>query len=333
VRKCELGTDLEKPTPIIFRIVSAATKHVADDSDEPAFGTANPLAASLTPARERLTTTVFLAALFHGILILGVTFSAPSSPFHGTPSLEVMLLPDERPNDELNPEAAYLAQRNQKGSGTTTDAVRPTSPMASLLPTYMAGVADGNGLEWQEEITGVRSIDVVASHSRKSPLMDHGEQNPSRKSETPLSLFYALPAPVIATSADRSLTLRGKVTHEVEVAPNTREARVAPYLDGWKRKVERLGTIKYPMAARHRELSGNPVLEVVIRADGALAQIVVRRSSGYKELDQAAIGILRLASPFDPFPPGMQQDYDQLRFAYEWQFIGERLTGSVKVEN
>jgi protein TonB len=127
--------------------------------------------------------------------------------------------------------------------------------------------------------------------------------------------------------------LRGKITHEVEVAPNTREARVAPYLDGWKRKVERLGTLKYPMAARQRQLSGNPVLEVVIRADGSLTKIWVRRSSGHKELDQAAIGILKLASPFDPFPPNMKQEYDQLRFAYEWQFIGEKMVGSVKISD
>ncbi len=299
----------------------------------PPFGTADPFAATLTPARERLTTTLFLAALFHGVLILGITFSAPSSPLGGIPSLEVLLLVDQRPKDELNPEAAYLAQRNQKGSGTTEKAVRPTSPTASPLPNFLAGIADGNGVEWREAFTGNPSIDVVASHTRtKAPSMKHGAQTPSLQAETPLALFYALPAPVIATSADKGLTLRGKITHEVEVAPNTREALVAPYLDGWKRKVERLGTLKYPMAARQRALGGNPVLEVVIKADGSVKQIVVRRSSGHKELDQAAIGILKLASPFDPFPANMQQEYDQLRFAYEWQFIGEKMVGSVKVK-
>lgn len=304
----------------------------ADDSAEPAFGTANPLTA-LTPARERLTTTLFLAALFHGVLILGITFSTPTS-FSGAPSLEVLLLVDDKSNEELNPEAAYLAQRNQKGSGTTEAAVKPTSPMASLLPTYLAGIADGNGVTWQEARTGNPSIDVVASQSRtKAPSMQHGAREPSREAETPLALFYALPAPVIATSADKALTLRGKITKEVEVAPNTRETKVAPYLDGWKRKVEKLGTLKYPMAARQRELSGNPVLEVVIRSDGTLSQIVVRRSSGHAALDQAAIGILKLASPFDPFPPNLQQDFDQLRFAYEWRFIGERMVGSVKLDN
>jgi protein TonB len=136
---------------------------------------------------------------------------------------------------------------------------------------------------------------------------------------------------VVAASLDKTLILRGKIVHEVEVAPDTRESRIAPYLDSWRRKVERLGTVKYPMAARQRELQSNPVLEVVIRSDGTIDQILVRKSSGYKDLDQAAIGILKLASPFDAFPPALKQDFDQLRFAYEWQFVGNKLRGTVSV--
>jgi periplasmic protein TonB len=304
--------------------VNAAT----DDSELP-YGASNPI-ATLAPARERLITTLFLAALFHGVLILGVTFGAPINPFKGTPSLEVILLSDQRNDDGLNPDAAYLAQRNQKGSGTTDEIVRPSSAAASPLPAYLAGIADGNGVDWQRALTGSPSVDIVTSRSRKSdPLNRHGEKQASQAEETPMALFYAPPSLVIDASIDKSLALRGPIVHEVEVSPNTREARVAPYLDSWRRKVERLGTIKYPMAARNRDMTGNPVLEVIIRADGSVAQIVIRRSSGHKELDQAAIGILKLASPFDPFPDNIRQDFDQLRFAYEWQFIGERMVGSI----
>jgi protein TonB len=290
-------------------------------------------ANTLAPARDRLTTTLFLAALFHGIVILGVTFGVPDSPNHGMPAMEVLLLAEPGANDELNPEAAYLAQRNQRGSGTTQAEVKPGSPAASLLPTNLAGLPDGNGVEWLEALSGAPAIDLVASKSNHSdPSVRHGAPNPSQAAETPLALLYTPPAPVIATSIDKSLVLRGKIVHEVEVAPDTRESRIAPYLDSWKRKVERLGTVKYAMVARQHELQGNPVLEVVIRADGTIEQIVVRKSSGHKELDQAALAILKLASPFDAFPPSLKADFDQLRFAYEWQFVGDRLRGKVSVE-
>jgi protein TonB len=284
----------------------------------------------LAPARDRLTTTLFLAALFHGIVILGVTFGVPDASDRGTPAVEVLLLTEPGANDELNPEAAYLAQRNQRGSGTTQAEVKPGSPAASLLPTNLAGLPDGNGVEWHEALMGAPAIDLIASRSTRSdPSVRHGTNTPSQAAETPLALLYTPPSPVVATSLDKRLVLRGKIVHEVEVAPNTRESRIAPYLDSWKRKVERLGTVKFPTAARQHELQGNPVLEVVIRSDGSVAQIVVRTSSGHKELDQAALSILQLASPFDAFPPTLAQDFDQLRFAYEWQFVGDKLRGKV----
>jgi protein TonB len=287
---------------------------------------------TLAPARDRLTTTLFLAALFHGIVILGVTFGTSDSSSNGTPAMEVLLLAEPGANDELNPEAAYLAQRNQRGSGTTMAEVKPGSPAASLLPTNLAGLPNGNGVEWQEALFGTPSVDLVATRSQRSdPSVRRGTDKTAQAGETPLALLYTPPRPVIATTIDKSLVLRGKIVHEVEIAPDTRESRLAPYLDSWKRKVERLGTVKYAMVARQRESQTNPVLEVVIRSDGNIEQIVVRKSSGFKDLDQAAIAILRLASPFDAFPPALSQDFDQLRFAYEWQFVGDKLRGSLKV--
>ncbi len=102
--------------------------------------------------------------------------------------------------------------------------------------------------------------------------------------------------------------------------PSTRQSGLAEYLDGWRRRVERIGTANYPARAARRSRAGRPTLEVVIAADGRLDDIVVRRSSGDKALDQAALKILRLAAPFAPLPDNIRADYDVLRFAYEWDF-------------
>jgi len=75
-----------------------------------------------------------------------------------------------------------------------------------------------------------------------------------------------------------------------------------------------------------------PVVEVGIAADGKLDRVLIRRSSGNAELDQAALEILKLASPFDPFPPQLAKQYRVLRFAYEWQFSGSHpASGTVSV--
>ena len=65
---------------------------------------------------------------------------------------------------------------------------------------------------------------------------------------------------------------------------------------------------------------------MVIERDGRLRSARIRRASGQPEIDAAALDILRLASPFDPFPPDLARDYRSLRFAYEWQFEGGQPT-------
>ena len=119
--------------------------------------------------------------------------------------------------------------------------------------------------------------------------------------------------------------MRGPQRDELWITPDTRASTLAPYLDAWRRKVEQVGTINYPTAARRPGVSASPVLEVAIDSSGKLEKAVIRTSSGFPELDQAALSILKLASPFDPFPPELAKEYRVLRFAYEWQFVGGRV--------
>lgn len=286
------------------------------------------------PVKDRLTTTLFLAALFHGIVILGVTFAAPRGSGTPTPTLEVLLLtgPDVKAAD--NPTAQYLAQRNQVGSGTTDERVRPANPATSALAAEQDGLPDGNGSEYREAVSGERSTEFVSARSDRSEVsFRSGDSDPSRQAEAPLALAPTTPSPIATNATDTTLRLRGRQDGKYEVVPNTRESKIAPYLDAWRRKVERLGTMNFPQIARQRgAVTGNPVLEVVLGADGKLKTSIVRRSSGRKDLDQAAQSILRLASPFDPFPADLRKQYDELRFAYEWQFLdGSVGQGTVSV--
>jgi len=139
-------------------------------------------------------------------------------------------------------------------------------------------------------------------------------------------------AAVSSRKGDEELVLRGVTRDELYLSADTRASRLAPYLDAWRRRVERIGTINFPTAARRRGLTGNPVIEVTLRRDGRLQTARIQRSSGHAEIDAAALDILRLASPFDPFPADLARDYRTLRFPYEWRFeAGEPATGTVSV--
>ncbi len=104
------------------------------------------------------------------------------------------------------------------------------------------------------------------------------------------------------------------------VSASTREFRYASYLGAWARKVERIGNLNYPQAAKKQHLHGNLILHVAVRKDGSVEAIRVVRSSGHDLLDQAAVAIVNLAAPYAPFPPEIAAETDVLDIVRTWQF-------------
>jgi protein TonB len=89
------------------------------------------------------------------------------------------------------------------------------------------------------------------------------------------------------------------------------EYRFAQYEDAWRIKVERVGTLNYPRAARGK-LSGSLMLTVVINKDGSVARVEIDRPSGHRVLDEAAKRIVILAAPFAEFPADIRREWDQI---------------------
>jgi periplasmic protein TonB len=284
-----------------------------------------------TSADDRMLTTLFLAGLFHLILILGVTFSLPSARDSGaTPTLEVLLVSEALPESLRNDDARYLAQRTQQGAGNLSEAGRSRVPTAANAPIDQAGERDGSTVD--DDFAGpdggeAEALAAATTASRISFTADAREPAETLP-DRPRQMLAGREATLPSSADDQELRLRGISSRELMVTPSTRQSDVAVYLDAWKRQVERVGTLNFPNEARRRGMSGSPVVEVALAADGRLAEARVRRSSGHAELDQAAIDILRLAAPFEAFPGELAARYDVLRFAYEWQFECGQLTGS-----
>ncbi|MDA1118580.1 MAG: TonB family protein [Proteobacteria bacterium] len=97
------------------------------------------------------------------------------------------------------------------------------------------------------------------------------------------------------------------------------EYRFAQYEEDWRQKVERVGTVNYPSAARGKHY-GNLRMTVTLRPDGNVDSIELDRSSGLKVLDDAAFRIVRMASPYALFPPQIRRDTDLLVITRTWFF-------------
>jgi protein TonB len=280
------------------------------------------------PVRDRLTTTLFLVAAIHAVVILGVTFAPPhSGGSTDAPSLEVLLVHNPVAEDQVNTRADYLAQVNQHGSGTATDVRGAESPHSLPAEPATEGRENSAGRAGTDAGDGGDS-DLLASRtaSRDRRYFSHGA--PTAPAGSPLVL-EPLSAEASGADTGEELHLRGKTEKELLVTANTRESSVAVYLHFWRRKIERVGTLNYPMeAVRRAGLTGSPVLEVQILADGRLGGAWIKRSSGDPELDQASLAILKLASPFEPFPSTLAARHDALRLVYEWQFLGGEVKDS-----
>jgi periplasmic protein TonB len=292
---------------------------------------AEGLKAGLPPANDRMLTTCFLAALVHGIVILGVTFSAPGSHSEqgDGPALEVVLVNDQAPSVAQNPNARYLAQRSQLGSGNTLKRERALVPRSSLSPLDRPGIPDGEGAAALESGQDFGDDEVVATHTPATKVLYFAAADAADEpSKLPMLLEKRPDLGMASNDEGVMLRIRGEPKQQLWIAADTRESDVAVYLDSWRRKIERVGTVNFPAVARRDKLSGTPVIEVTISADGKLARSVIRRSSGHAEIDEAAMRILKLAAPYDPFPSDLAAKHDEIRIAYEWQFLDGATQGS-----
>ena len=272
-----------------------------------------------TTINDRMATTIFVAVVFHGIVILGISF-APVLPTDQPyrPSLQVALLINS--TDDKDPrEAEYQAQSSQAGSGTNSESSVPTTPLPAPASLPQDGMPGGRDLDFADPGSRTQQREVLASRAENerkvSTVPDPSEQpelmrqRPTDRQQNDLSLD-------VIVDIDENTQLKG--TRELLITADTTTSDIAVYLDSWKRKIEKVGTLNYPGNANGAR---NPTLEVVVQSDGLLREIVVLRSSGQRHLDEAALRTLRLAAPFDPFPDELRKKYDVVRFAYEWQFI------------
>jgi periplasmic protein TonB len=275
-------------------------------------------------------TMLFLAGIAHGIVILGLSFGAGGKAGGAAPGMEVLLVSNDLPEARRNDRASYLAQRTQIGSGNTR--TLPTgSPEAhaSAAPESLLG-----GLEQWASATEVNGDErTVATQAPQPTIVWFGQAGQRAAATAQERKLDAGNAPRHGRGDAPELVLRGDPKTGQWISPDTKASNLAPYLDAWRRKVERVGTLNFPSAARRPDYSGSPVIEVALGADGRLIDATIQRPSSHAEIDQAALQILRLASPFERFPAALARRYSAVRFAYQWEFFGgEVATGTVTAE-
>jgi protein TonB len=274
--------------------------------------------------RSRLLTASFAASLVVHAILLALHFRIPERLRIDRPTstLEIVLVNAKTRERPVN--ASVLAQANLDRGGDTDEDRRaktmlPVTPPRSRGKDFADAQKRVQQLEKEQDhlITAVRqarSVPVAPETRRQTRAEESAKQTNGRDLAD-----LALAAMRLEAEIDRRIEEYQKRPRKKFIGARAAEYRFAQYEEDWRLKIERVGTINYPPEARGR-LYGNLRLTVTIRADGSVQSMELDRSSGLKLLDAAAFKIVRMATPFAPFPPDIRRDTDLLVITRTWFF-------------
>ena len=92
------------------------------------------------------------------------------------------------------------------------------------------------------------------------------------------------------------------------------------YFEAWRQKVEQIGAMNYPKEASEMGMFGSLRLTVVIDSEGMIRKLNINKSSGHKELDEAAMNIVKLGEPYARFPAKILKEVDLISITRKWKF-------------
>ncbi|MGI9228989.1 MAG: energy transducer TonB [Gammaproteobacteria bacterium] len=251
----------------------------------------------ITPG-DRLGITLCLALIVHVLAVLGITFAPQDKPRPRYESMQIVLVEQQDPVPEQAP-----------------------APVPAPPPVEIPAVMEE---EIQQAIAPEQEEDEQAPQQAVMENAIAPEPEPVDHPSASTLIAEGFKAATRSEAAQATSQRWMEPPRRTFISASTRAYKYAAYMEAWRAKVEMIGNLNYPDEAHKRSINGSLVLEVALNPDGSVDQIVIRRSSGYKLLDDAAIRIVELAAPFAPFPSSFAGETDVLHITRTWQFLKNR---------
>lgn len=280
-----------------------------------------------TPSQRDMRIALALMASFalHGIaLSTQFTLVNPRHFEDLAPPMEVVLVNAKTREAPLNPDV--LAQSDLAGGGNVDEERRAKSP----LP-YKTQAAEQSE---QAALARVRQLEEQARQlltqlKSQASVEAAPQAMPRREVDSADLMLQASEAAKLQAQISRNWEEYQKRPRREFVGANAKSYAFARYVEDWVAKVERVGNLNYPDAARRQGIYGSLRLTVSIFADGRVEKIEIDKTSGSKILDQAATRIVELAAPYAAFSREMREKADIISITRTWTFTrSDQLVGS-----
>jgi len=278
----------------------------------------------------RMALAMLASAAVHG-MVLSTQFIQVNPRLFEDPNvpMEVVLVNAKTLETPLNPDA--LAQVNLAGGGNTDEDRRLKSPLPASSKTLQGS---------EEAVLQARVAELEQqAKALLTQLRPNGQVHERPLAAEPTPAQPTIDASQINLQAREMAQLQARISQQWDeyqkrpkrafVGANVKEYAFARYVEDWVTKVERVGNVNYPEAARRQGIYGSLKLTVSIYADGRIEAVEVDRSSGSKILDAAAVRIVELAAPYAAFPDEMRKMADILSITRTWTFTrSDQLVGT-----
>ena len=298
------------------------------------------------------TLALLVSAFLHLLVIVFVKFQPPALQFFKDQisALDVVLVNSK--HHKRPKKADALAQANLDGGGNTSE----NRKLKSALPWQKNKLTDAN-MEHRSKALEKRLAQAEAEANRKTvrlaelnkeaqALMSQLKATHAIETNPTQKIQPTNPGTSVQDSTRKQLNTSDLMSASLEMArleaqinkqqddyqkrpkrksigARAQEYRFASYVESWRQKVERIGNVNYPEAAKDQKIYGQLQLTVYIKSSGDVEKVEIRRSSGYPVLDNAAKRIVEMGSPYAAFPEDLRKEVDILDITRTWIFTKE----------
>jgi len=271
---------------------------------------------------DRFGMTFFLATIFHGMVILGITFSVSQPADSKTaPALDIILVQTRSPIDVED--ADYLAQVSQQGGGNAEEKARPRELFSAPTLSDTPGIAKQTSVRQIQKQKRNEQLALLTQKDAEYSI--NTEINPVKAEDDSTvdknNIDQNNQTARLAAEISNIIEEQASIEKTKYLNSSTKEFTPAKYMREWINRVERVGNLNYPDQARREKLSGTLILDVVINSEGELVKTDLRQSSGHQILDDAAKRIVKLAAPFSTFPDKLRKEADVIHITRSWEFL------------
>jgi protein TonB len=270
--------------------------------------------------KQPLAIALAFSLALHAFTLFGIGFVLPD-PRKAADFLQPLQVVLVNSKSESRPiQADALAQNNLDGGGNTAEDRRAKSPLPTLndgkqfMPEQSAQRIQQLEREAKRLLTQSKSTHSVAQEKTRQQQETNEHANGEDLMQRSMEIVR------LEAQIDKDMSDLQKMPRRKFIGSHTSEYRFAQYIEDWRVKVERIGTLNYPEMARQKKIYGSLQLTVSINTDGSVENVEVNRSSGQPILDAAAKHIVTMASPFSPLPADIRRDTDILSITRTWSF-------------